>query len=573
LRIPTPERSPIRGGRQDMPQLVECVPNFSEGRDPHKIDSITRAITSVAGVRLLDVDPGADTNRTVVTFVGSPEEVAEAAFLGIKRAAEVIDMRRHVGAHARMGATDVCPFIPLDGVTMEDCVRLARTVGERVGRELGIPVYLYEEAATRPERHNLAEVRKGEYEGLPRKLADPDWLPDFGPAAFNATAGATIIGAREFLIAYNVNLDTKEERIATRIAQAVRESGGPQRDAAGNLVFDAKGEKVIGPGRLQRCKATGWYIEAYGFAQVSMNLTDYKITPLHIAFEECVKEAEKLGVRVTGSELVGLVPKEAVLMAGRYFLEKQGASPGQPEADLIEAAVASLGLDQLGPFDPKEKIIEYAVAEDPPLASMPVRRFVDLLSTASPTPGGGSVAALCGSLAAALTAMVGNLTAGKKGYELWEADMRRVAIDAQTLKDELLAAVDRDSAAYDAFISAMRLPRKTPEEEVARAAAMTAANREATMVPLEVMRAVAKVVELVELAGEHGLEPSLSDAGVAAAAARAACTGAYLNVRINLPQIQDRELAEVVSAKAMELREATVARCDAVIERVTASIG
>ncbi len=556
-----------------MAQLVECVPNFSEGRDRQKIDAITQVIASTPGVRLLDVDPGADTNRTVVTFVGSPAAVAEAAFLAIKRAAEVIDMRQHMGAHSRIGATDVCPFVPLDGVTMEDCVKLAREVGERVGRELGIPVYLYEEAATRPERRNLAEVRKGQYEGLRQKLADREWAPDFGPTAFNATAGATVMGAREFLIAYNVNLNTKDKRLATRIAQAIRESGGPKRDARGQFILDDKGEKVMEPGRLQCCKATGWYIDAYGFAQVSINLTNYKTTPLHVAFEECVKEAEKIGVRVTGSELVGLIPKQALLMAGSYFLEKQGLSAGQPEADLVEAAVLSLGLGQLGPFDSKKKVIEYAVLEEPRLVSMSVRDFVDVLSTASPTPGGGSVAALCGSLGAALAAMVGNLTVGKKGYEEQDAEMRRVAVAGQALKDELLAAVDSDSAAYDAVMSATRLPKKTREEEEARLAAMARANREAAMVPLEVMRATARVAELTETVGEHGFKPSLSDAGVAAAAARTASIGAYLNVRINLGQIEDRAFVESITAEALALRDATVARCDAVIEKVTAALG
>lgn len=556
-----------------MAQLVECVPNFSEGRDRQKIDAITQVIASTAGVRLLDVDPGADTNRTVVTFVGSPAAVAEAAFLAIKRAVEVIDMRQHMGAHPRIGATDVCPFVPLDGVTMEDCVKLARAVGERVGRELGIPVYLYEEAATRPERRNLAEVRKGEYEGLRQKLADPDWAPDFGPMAFSATAGATVMGAREFLIAYNVNLNTKDERLATRIAQVIRESGRPKKDAGGNFVLDGKGEKVMEPGRLQCCKATGWYIDGYGLAQVSINLTNYKTTPVHVAFDECVKEAEKIGVRVTGSELVGLIPKQAMLMAGRYFLEKQGMSAGQPEADLVEAAVLSLGLGQLGPFDSKKKVIEYAVLEEPRLVSMSARGFVDVLSTASPTPGGGSVAALCGSLGAALAAMVGNLTVGKKGYEAQDAEMRRVAVAGQALKDELLAAVDRDSAAYDAVMSAVRLPKKTREEEEARLAAMARANRQATMVPLEVMRATARVAELTEKVGEHGFKPSLSDAGVAAAVARTASIGAYLNVRINLGQIEDRRFVESIAAEALALRDATVARCDAAIEKVTAVLG
>ncbi|HEY3354061.1 MAG TPA: glutamate formimidoyltransferase [Polyangia bacterium] len=555
-----------------MAKLVECVPNFSEGRDRQKIDAITQAITQVAGVRLLDVDPGADTNRTVVTFVGAPEAVAEAAFQAVRRAAEVLDMRTHHGAHSRIGATDVCPFVPLEGVTMEECVQLARELGERVGRELGIPVYLYEEAATRPERRNLAEIRKGEYEGLRQKLADPAWKPDYGPAELNPGAGATVIGAREFLIAYNVNLNTREKRLAVRIAQEIRESGKPKKDAAGNFVLDAKGEKVFDPGRLRACKATGWFIEQYGLAQVSINLTNYKVTPVHVAFDECVKEAEKLGLRVTGSELVGLIPKQALLMAGRHYLERQGLSAGQPEADLIDAAVLSLGLAQVAPFEPKKKIIELAVLDEPKLGAMSVRGFVDVLSTASPTPGGGSVAALCGALGGALAAMVGNLTVGKKGYEVHDAEMRQAAAQAQALKAELLAAVDRDAAAYDGVMSAMRLPKKTPEEETARANAVERANKAATTVPLEVMRGAAAVAALTEGIAERGFRPSLSDAGVAAAAARTACIGAYLNVRINLGNLADRAWAEAAAAEAKALRDATVARCDAVVEKVTLAL-
>jgi glutamate formiminotransferase/formiminotetrahydrofolate cyclodeaminase len=555
-----------------MVRLVECVPNFSEGRDRQKIAAITQVIADTPGVRLLDVDPGADTNRTVVTFVGPPAAVAEAACAAIRRAAEVIDMRQHRGAHPRMGATDVCPFVPLEGVTMEDCVTLAREVGERVGREVRIPVYLYEEAATRPERRNLAEVRKGEYEGLPQKLADPEWRPDFGPAELNPTAGATIIGAREFLIAYNVNLNTKEKRLATRIAQAIRESGSPKKDAAGNFVLDGHGEKVMTPGRLKACKATGWYIEQYGLAQVSINLTNYKVTPVHVAFDECVKEAERLGVRVTGSELVGLIPKQALLMAGRYYLEKQGLSAGQPEADLMGAAVLSLGLGQLGPFDAKKKVIELAVVEEPRLGSATLRQFVDVLSTASPTPGGGSVAALCGSLGAALAAMVANLTVGKKGYEDYDEEMRRIAAVGQALKDELLAAVDRDSAAYDGVMGAMRLPKKTPEEQAARKVAVERANKDATAVPLEVMRAAAKVAELCDGVADQGFRPSLSDAGVAAAAARAAGIGAYLNVRINLGNLEDRPWAAEVAAESLALRDRTVKSCDAIVAKVTSAL-
>ncbi len=398
-------------------KLVECVPNFSEGRDIAKIDQITNEIKGTKGLKLLDVDPGKDTNRTVVTFIGAPDAVVEAAFKAIAKAAEVIDMSQHKGAHARMGATDVCPFIPVSGVTMEDCVELAKKLGERVGRDLEIPVYLYEKAASQPERANLANVRAGEYEGLSEKLEDPEWKPDFGPARFNARSGATVIGAREFLIAYNVNLNTRDKKTASDIAFAIREKGRLKRSADGKVVRNKEGKALRTPGKFKACKAVGWYMEDFGRAQISINLVNYKMTPPHMVFDECSRLAEDLGVRVTGSELVGLIPLEAMLQAGRYYLEKQGKTTGVPESELIHTAVLSMGLSDLYPFEPSKKIIEYQFDKGNTLTGMKIDHFTDLLSTDAPAPGGGSVAALCGALSSALSSMVAALTHGKKGYE------------------------------------------------------------------------------------------------------------------------------------------------------------
>lgn len=537
-----------------MAALVECVPNFSEGRDRAVLDAIAREIEGVDGVRLLDVDPGADTNRTVVTFVGSPSGVAEAAFRAIRCAAERIDMRAHKGAHPRMGATDVCPFIPVSGITMEECVAIARSLGERVGRELGIPIYLYEHAATRPEWKSLANIRVGEYEALETKLQDPSWKPDFGPAAFNARSGATVIGAREFLIAYNVNLNTRDKKLANEIALNIRETGRLAKDAAGNTIVDAGGNPVRKAGRLQAVRAVGWTIPEYGCAQVSINLLDYHVTPPHAAFEACVDEAAKLGLRVTGSELVGLIPLEAIRLAGRYYLERQGKSTGVPESELVHIAVQSLGLASITPFDPAKKIIEYRVREGRTLlVDLSLRGFADELSTDSPAPGGGSVAALCGSLAAALAAMVANLTVGKKGFEGAREEMVRIADAGQNLKDAFLDDIDRDTDAFNAVMAANRLPKKTPEEQAARDAAVQEANRMAILVPFGVLERVAAVLELADAVGERGNPNSASDAAVAALAAGACAEGAYDNVMINLPGIADRAWASTIAGKAKGL--------------------
>ncbi|MGQ9801572.1 MAG: glutamate formimidoyltransferase [Candidatus Saccharicenans sp.] len=535
-------------------KIVECVPNFSEGRDLDKIQSIVREIESTPGVKLLDVDPGQATNRTVVTFIGSPEGVKEAAFKGIRKAAEIIDMSQHQGAHPRIGATDVCPFVPVSGVTMEDCVRLAHELGKRVGEELGIPVYLYEEAATRPERKNLASIRAGEYEGLADKLKDPNWQPDYGPAVFNPRTGATVIGAREFLIAYNINLNTRDRKIAQEIASYLRESGRPKKDQNGNIVYDKNGQPVKVPGKFRAVKAVGWYIDEYGLAQISINFTNYKITPPHLVFDEACRLAEKMGVRVTGSELVGLIPLEALLMAGRYYLEKQGKSPGVPEKELVRIAVRSLGLSDIVPFDPAKKIIEYQFAPDAKsLVRLRLDEFADELSMDSPAPGGGSVAALCGSLSAALSAMVANLTVGKKGYESAWDRMKTVALRAQKLKDELLQAVDLDTRAFNRVMEAFRMPRATEEQIREREAAIEQANQEATLVPLSVLEKAVELAELAYEAASQGNKNSVSDAGVAGLAARSCGLGAFYNVRINLPGIKDEKFKKKTLTRAGQL--------------------
>jgi len=538
-------------------RLVECVPNFSEGRDRDKIRAITGEIEAVPGVKLLDVDPGASTNRTVVTFVGEPEAVQEAAFRAIAKAAEVLDMRSHKGAHSRMGATDVCPFVPVAGVTMDDCVRMAAELGRRVADELGIPVYLYEAAARKPGRRNLAAVRAGEYEGLPEKLRDPEWAPDFGPAVFNPKSGATIIGAREFLIAYNFNLNTRDRKLAHEIALSLRESGRAKRDKDGNIVKDARGNTVKVPGRFREVKSVGWYVEDYGVAQVSVNFTNYRTTPIHVVFDEAVRLAAKLGLRVTGSELVGLIPKEALLMAGRHYLEKQGKSPGVPDDELIRMAVRSLGLADVAPFDPEKKIIEYQVRQPgPALVNMTLRGFADELSMDSPAPGGGSVAALCGALSAALAAMVANLTVGKKGYEAVHNDMVATAVRGQALKDQLLDAVDRDTRAFNKVMEAFRLPKTTPEQAAEKDRAVEDANKEATLVPLEVLEKAVEAAGLARTAAAGGNRNSVSDAGVAGLAAEAAGEGAYYNVLINLAGIKDRKFSEQVRRRAVARRKA-----------------
>jgi len=522
-----------------MAKLVECVPNFSEGRNRGVIDAIAETITGVSDVKLLDVDPGADTNRTVYTFVGTPEGVKEAAFRAARRALELIDMSVHSGAHPRIGAMDVCPFVPISAVTMDDCVAIARSVGRRIGEELGLPVYFYEYAAASEARRSLANIRAGEYEGLARKLQDPEWQPDAGPATFNPKFGATVVGAREFLIAYNVNLNTRDRKLANEIALNLREGGRLKRDANGNPVLDEHGNPVKVGGRLKAVRAIGWYIEQYRQAQVSINLTNFNLSPLHVVFEAAREEAERLGLIVTGSELVALTPLQPMIEAGRFYLRKQGKSAGVPERELVEIAVRSLGLDQLSDFDPEKKIIEYQFRKPGPLVSMTVDRFVDEVSTDSPAPGGGSVAALAGSLAAALVAMVANLTVGKKGYEAAWEELSNLAERAQAVKSQLARAVDEDAEAFNAVMVAMRLPKGTPEEQRARDQAIEDANKDAAHVPLGTARLCFDALKLALEAATKGNVNAASDAGVAALMARAGVEGAGLNVLINLGSVKD----------------------------------
>jgi glutamate formiminotransferase/formiminotetrahydrofolate cyclodeaminase len=531
-------------------RVVECVPNISDGRRPDVYRAAAQAAAGVPGVALLNVDPGSETNRTVITFVGEPEAVLEGAWRLIVRALEAIDMTGHHGAHPRIGAVDVVPFVPVADVAMDDCVNLARRLGERVGRELGVPVYLYEAAAASPQRRNLAEIRAGEYEGLSEKLTDPAWRPDFGPARFSPRSGAMVIGARSFLIAYNVNLNTTDKRLATRVALDVREKGRMRRDERGEVVRDAAGETLWDPGLLKSVKAVGWTIPEFGCAQISMNLTDLEVTPLHVAFDTCDERARDRGLRVTGSELVGLVPKAALLEAGRHYLRRMGRSAGVPEGVLVQTAVRTLGLSEVKPFDPAERVIEYRLAGAAPLAAMTLRGFADELSTDSPAPGGGSVAALAAALAAGLATMVANLSHPRKGFESKQVRLEEIAVRGQQLKDRLLDAVDADTRAFDGLLAAMRLPKTTPDEQAARDRAVADATVAAIEVPLSVLEACPEVLGLCREIAEIGLAASRSDAGVGVEMARAGAAGAYLNVCTNLPGLTDATRAAALFARA-----------------------
>ncbi len=535
-------------------KLVECVPNFSEGRDREVIDRITETISAVPGVTLLDVDPGADTNRTVVTFVGDPDSVVEAAFGAIEKAAELIDMSQHQGAHARMGATDVCPFVPVSGVTMDDCVELAHKLGKRVGEELSIPIYLYEHAASKPEWQNLAQVRKGEYEGLAERFKDPAWKPDYGPAQLNVRSGATAVSAREFLIAYNINLNTRDRKLAHDIAISLREQGRLKRDEKGKIVKDETGKRLRVPGLFKNVKAVGWTIDEYNCAQISINFTNYHVSPPHLVFDKASELAWEKGMRVTGSELVGLVPEQAMTEAGRHYLRKQGKTAGACNDELVRVAVQSLGLNDITPFKPEEKIIEHCIGDRiGPLMARSGQDFVEVLASDAPAPGGGSVAALCGSFSASLAAMVAALTHGKKGYEQVFGEMESVGIEGHAIKDRLAAAVDADACSFDAVMDAMRLPKKTPEDKAHRAQALQEANKTATRVPLGTLQESIRPLELAVVVADKGNQNSLSDAGVAALCGRVAAEGAYYNVVINLPSVDDPVFRKEIKAEADEL--------------------
>lgn len=564
-----------------MKRIIECVPNFSEGRDMEVINQITAAITSAANVRLLDVDPGEATNRTVVTFAGSPEDVVEAAFAGVKRAAELIDMRKHKGAHPRMGATDVLPLVPVSGVTLEECAEMARELAKRIATELHIPVYCYEAAAYTPERKNLAVCREGEYEALAQRFTDPASAPDFGGEEWNestARSGATAVGARDFLIAVNYNLNTTSTRRANAIAFDVREKGRPVREGnpiIGKIVTDENGEPLMRPGTLKGTKAIGWYIEEYGIAQVSMNITDIALTPLHIAFDEVSRAANERGIRVTGTEIVGLVPKRTLIEAGKYFLRKQHRSVGIAESEIIRIAVKSMGLDELKPFVPEEKIIEYMLEDKASkrLVDMTCTDFALETASESPAPGGGSISAYMGALAAALGTMVANLSSHKAGWdERWE-EFSDYAERGQELVNRLLALVDEDTEAFNRIMAVFAMPKTTAEEKAARSAALQSATLYATEVPLKTMKAAYECFEIVKAMAEIGNPNSVSDAGVGALAARSAVLGAELNVKINAAGLKDREAAERLISEASEIARKAIAQEAEILQIVNQKIG
>jgi glutamate formiminotransferase len=558
-------------------KIIECVPNFSEGRDMTIIRQITDAIEEVEGVKLLDVDPGKDTNRTVVTFVGDPEAVSEAAFRAVKKAAELIDMSKHHGAHPRMGATDVCPFIPVSGVTMEDTVAIAHKTAQRIGKELCIPVYCYEYAALKPERKNLAACRSGEYEGLKKKLEDQEWKPDFGPAQFNERSGATAVGARDFLVAFNVNLNTTSTRRANAIAFDVREKGRPAREGGkitGKILKDEKGEKVMIPGSLKSVKAIGWYIEEYGIAQISMNLTDISVTPVHIAFDEVCRKADARGIRVTGSELIGLIPLKSLLDAGRYYLAKQERSMGVSDEELIKIAVRSMGLSDIHDFKPEEKVIEFVMADknEKKLIELNLKDFMNETASDSPAPGGGSVSAYMGALGVALGTMVANLSSHKRGWDERWKEFSDWAERGKAVQNTLLQLVDEDTRAFNGIMAAFSLPKKNPTDKEARDYAIREATKTAILVPFKVMETAFSGFALIDEMMQKGNPNSISDAGVGALAIRSCIRGAYLNVKINAAGLIDKDFVKDILAKGEEIESQAIAAEASILEKINSKI-
>ncbi|MEJ5317400.1 MAG: glutamate formimidoyltransferase [Tenuifilum sp.] len=543
-------------------KLIECVPNFSEGRDMTIIKQITDEIEAVEGVKLIDVDPGKATNRTVVTFVGTPDEVVEAAFRATRKAMELIDMSKHHGAHPRFGATDVCPLVPVANITMDEVVEYARKLAKRIGEELGIPVYCYEYAAFEEKRRNLANCRAGEYEGLPKKLQDPAWKPDFGPSQFIPKTGAIAVGARNFLVAYNVNLNTTSTRRANAVAFDIREKGRPMRvgnPVTGKIATDENGNEIWVPGSLKACKAIGWFIDEYGIAQVSINLTDITVTPIHVAFEEASKKAAERGLRVTGSEIVGVVPLSAMLEAGKYFLRKQQRSLGIPDREIIKIAVKSMGLDELYPFDPDKKIIEYILEEKTgkKLVDRTLEGFTQETASESPAPGGGSISAAMGAFGAALATMVANLSSHKPGWDdRWE-EFSNWAEKGKFFMEQLIKMVDEDTAAFNRIMDAFGLPKGTDEEKAARTKAIQDATLYAIEVPFRVMNLCFESMEVIKAMAEHGNPNSVSDAGVGALAARSAVMGAYLNVKINASGLKDKDKANEFISRGAEIVKKT----------------
>lgn len=565
-----------------MKKLIECVPNFSEGRDLAVIKQITDTIEACEGVKLLDVDPGATTNRTVVTFVGELDDVVEAAFQAVKKAQELIDMRHHKGDHPRFGATDVCPLVPISGISMEETAEYANKLGQRLGDELGIPIYLYENAASEEKRRNLANCREGEYEGLKDRISSSDWKPDYGPSEFSESvsrSGATAVGARDFLIAVNFNLNTTSTRRANAVAFDVREKGRPKREGnsiTGKPVLDENGEPVMIPGTLKGTKAIGWFIGEYGIAQVSMNITNLSETPLHVAFDEVSEKAQKRGLRVTGLEIVGLVPKKAIIDAGKYYLGKQGRSVGVTDAEIIKIAIKSMGLDDLKPFVPEEKIIEYVLAaneKSESLVDMSCRAFADETASESPAPGGGSISAYLGALGASLAAMVANLSSHKAGWDdRWE-EFSDWAVKGQEIKEDLLRLVDEDTESFNMVMAAFGLPKGSDEEKAARTTAIQSATKYATEVPFRTMQRSFDAFEVIKAMAVEGNPNSVSDAGVGALCARSAVMGAYLNVKINASGLKDREFADSMVAQGAEIERRTIDAEAEIMQIVNAKIG